>query len=125
LVNGKEDFEALGNMMELLAVKIEKKKQKQGRSTKAQKAFKEWKTDYIRANDEEMMIMMAEQLTKLRQDDKLGFKKNVKTVKETPYVGLRPTSSGNCGSLLVRNRLMRKGPHMMRISNSIKNKAIK
>lgn len=78
LVNGKEDFEALGNMMELLAVKIEKKKQKQGRSVKAQKAFKEWKTDYIRANDEEMMILMAEQLTKLRLDDKLGFKKNVK-----------------------------------------------
>jgi hypothetical protein len=71
-----------------------------------------------------MMILMQEQLAKQRQDDKLGFKKPMKVMKDTPYIGLRPTSSGNCGSLL-KNRLLRKHPHMMRISNSIKNKASK
>lgn len=115
----------LENVMEMVACKIEKKKSKQGKTVKAHKVFKEWKTDYIRTNDEEMMILMTEQLTKLRQDEKLGFKKPMKIMKDTPYVGLRPTSSANCGGMLVRNRLMRKHPHMMRISNSIKNKASK
>jgi len=60
LINGKEDFEVLENMMELVACKIEKKKAKSGKTVKAQKVFKEWKTDYIRTNDEEMMILMQE-----------------------------------------------------------------
>ena len=114
-------------MLEDLASKIDRKKAKAGRTVKAQKAFKEWKGDYIRANDEEMMLLMTEQLAKNRQDDKLGFKKNLKTNnREHPYVGLRPTSSTYCApGSLIRARMMRKNPHSLRISNSIKNKANK
>ena len=73
-----------------------------------------------------MMILMTEQLTKNRQDDRLGFKKNFRSNnKESLYVGLRPASSTYCAGSLVRARLMRKHPHIIRISNSIKNKANK
>lgn len=46
--------------LETVAGKIMKKKQKLGKTQKAIKAFKEWKGDFVRSNDEEMMILITE-----------------------------------------------------------------
>lgn len=48
--------------MENQANKIEKKKLAiiGGKKVKAAKAFKEWKTDYMRQNDEDLMAIMTE-----------------------------------------------------------------
>lgn len=61
-------------------------------------------------------MLMTEQITKMRNEDKLGLKARFKPTKELPYVGLRPVSSG-CGTgVFVRKRLAnRKGVNMMQI----------
>lgn len=63
---GKEDDGSLSAFLDMVAGKIQKKKLKVGKTQKAVKAFKEWKGDFVRTNDEEMMILVTEQLCKLR-----------------------------------------------------------
>jgi hypothetical protein len=70
------------------------------------------------------MMLMTEQLSRMRVDDKLGLRRHHRQTKELPFDGLRPVSSGV--GVFVRKRLTKsKGPHMMQIQNSIKIKTSK
>ena len=80
--------------LEKEAGRLEKKKAKYGRTVRAQKAFKEWKKDFVRDNDEDLMLLLTEQLSNMRTDDRIGLKRNCRPQKELPQ-GLRPLSTQN------------------------------
>lgn len=66
LLAAKDSNFIVYSALEKEANRIDKKKQKYNRTTKHKKAFKEWKLDFIRDNDEDLMLLLTEQMTAQR-----------------------------------------------------------